>query len=323
MTYFHAKGAATLTLPPGRYTVLATHGLEYAPVTKTVEVAAGATAAASLRLERLMDLPARGWWSGDMHVHMNYGGAYVNDPARLRAQAEAEDLHVVEDLIVNKEQRIPDMGRFSPDSGSRLDRDDAGQARRGVPHELVGPHGTPRLEGAPHPSDLRRLRQHRRVEPLSGQLHDHRSRARAGRDLGLRPSAGSARARSGRRRPAHVCAAGGRRARQGGLRRGRRLQRSPDDGRSLVPAVEHGPAPADRIRHRRDGELRLAARPGRHEPRVRALGREAGLSRAGSPRSRRAGRSRRTGRCSPSRSTATRSATRSRCPRAAARWRRR
>ena len=50
-----------------------------------------------------------------MHVHMNYGGAYVNDPARLRAQAEAEDLHVVEDLIVNKEQRIPDMGRFSPD----------------------------------------------------------------------------------------------------------------------------------------------------------------------------------------------------------------
>ena len=95
--------------------MLATHGLEYAAVTKTVEVAANATAAASLRLERLMDLPARGWWSGDMHVHMNYGGAYVNDPARLRAQAEAEDLHVVEDLIVNKEQRIPDMGRFSPD----------------------------------------------------------------------------------------------------------------------------------------------------------------------------------------------------------------
>ena len=115
MTYFHAKGAATLTLPPGRYTVLATHGLEYATVSKTVEVAAGATVAASLRLERLMDLPARGWWSGDMHVHMNYGGAYVNDPARLRAQAEAEDLHIVEDLIVNKEQRIPDMGRFSPD----------------------------------------------------------------------------------------------------------------------------------------------------------------------------------------------------------------
>ncbi len=115
MTYFHAKGSATLGLPAGKYTVLATHGLEYAAVTKTVEVAAGATATASVRLDRLMDLPARGWWSGDMHVHMNYGGAYRNDPARLRAQAQAEDLHVVEDLIVNKEQRIPDIAMFSPD----------------------------------------------------------------------------------------------------------------------------------------------------------------------------------------------------------------
>ena len=53
---------------------------------------------------------------------MNYGGAYANDPARLRAQAEAEDLHVVEDLIVNKEQRIPDIARFSPDARSGLDR---------------------------------------------------------------------------------------------------------------------------------------------------------------------------------------------------------
>jgi dipeptidyl aminopeptidase/acylaminoacyl peptidase len=113
MTYFHAKGSAMLTLPAGKYTVLATRGLEYAAVTKTVEVAAGSTATAGLRLDRLMDLPARGWWSGDMHVHMNYGGAYINNPTRLRAQAEAEDLHVVEDLIVNKEQRIPDVALFS------------------------------------------------------------------------------------------------------------------------------------------------------------------------------------------------------------------
>ena len=113
MTYFHASGSATLTVPAGTYTVLATHGLEYAPVTRTVTVGAGGTTDARLRLERLMDLPARGWWSGDVHVHMNYGGTYRNDPARLRTQAEAEDLHLVEDLIVNKEQRIPDVARFA------------------------------------------------------------------------------------------------------------------------------------------------------------------------------------------------------------------
>ena len=112
ITYFHARGGTELTLPAGKYTVLSTHGLEYAPAKAVVEVSAGNAAATSLRLERLMDLPARGWWSGDLHVHMNYGGAYRNDPARLRAQAEAEDLHVVENLIVNKEQRIPDVAFF-------------------------------------------------------------------------------------------------------------------------------------------------------------------------------------------------------------------
>jgi hypothetical protein len=45
---------------------------------------------------------------------MNYGGAYRNDPARLAFQARAEDLHVVENLIVNKEGRIPDVGYFRP-----------------------------------------------------------------------------------------------------------------------------------------------------------------------------------------------------------------
>jgi len=47
-------------------------------------------------------------------VHMNYGGAYRNTPARLAAQARAEGLNVVENLIVNKEQRIPDIGYWNP-----------------------------------------------------------------------------------------------------------------------------------------------------------------------------------------------------------------
>jgi len=115
MSYFHARGAAAISLPAGRYTVLATRGLEYAPATRSVEVAAGGETSAGLRLERLADLPGRGWWSGDLHVHMNYGGHYRADPKTLLAQAEAEDLHVVEDLIVNKEQRIPDVARFSPE----------------------------------------------------------------------------------------------------------------------------------------------------------------------------------------------------------------
>jgi TolB protein len=60
----------------------------------------------------------REWISGDLHVHMNYGGVYRNSPANLLEQAGCEDLGVVNNLIVNKEQRFPDL-RYS---GAGLDR---------------------------------------------------------------------------------------------------------------------------------------------------------------------------------------------------------
>jgi len=112
VTYFHASGAATLTLPAGDYTVDVIKGLEFAREVRRIRVVAGQQRLERFRLARLLDLPAAGWWSGDLHVHMNYGGAFRNDPAHLRRQAEAEDLHVVEELIVNKEQRIPDVTMF-------------------------------------------------------------------------------------------------------------------------------------------------------------------------------------------------------------------
>ena len=48
---------------------------------------------------------------------MNYGGHYRDTPERLATQAQAEDLNVVYNLIVNKEERVPDVGYFraSPD----------------------------------------------------------------------------------------------------------------------------------------------------------------------------------------------------------------
>ena len=110
--YFHADGACTLTLPAGDYTVEASRGPEFAVARHSVRIQADAKTGQDLVLHRLADMPARGWWSGDLHVHMNYGGAYRNTPPHLRFQALAEDLHVVENLIVNKEQRIPDISYF-------------------------------------------------------------------------------------------------------------------------------------------------------------------------------------------------------------------
>ena len=185
-----------------------------------------------------MDLPARGWWSGDLHVHMNYGGAYRNDPARLRAQAEAEDLHVVENLIVNKEQRIPDVAFF------RGSLDPVSTATTLVRHDEEyhtswwGHTGHLGLTRTPDPAQLRGVRRHGRGEPLPRQLDDLRPRARAGRRLRLRPSLRSAGARPERPRRADERAAGRRRARQERLPRGRGLLGSPHHGGRLVPAAQ-------------------------------------------------------------------------------------
>jgi Tol biopolymer transport system component len=122
--YFHTRGTADLTVPAGPVRIEVWHGPEWRPGRATVTVPAGGTVTRRVALERLADLPAAGWWSGDLHVHMNYGGAYRNTPAHLAFQARAEDLHVVEDLVVNKEQRIPDLAYFStrpdPVSDARL-----------------------------------------------------------------------------------------------------------------------------------------------------------------------------------------------------------
>ncbi|HEX4933176.1 MAG TPA: CehA/McbA family metallohydrolase, partial [Gemmatimonadaceae bacterium] len=110
--YFHLDAPVAITVPAGEVTLEAMHGLEYAHATRTAQVRAGETTTVRLPLRRLDDLAARGWISGDLHVHMNYGGTYRNTPRRLVGQARAEDVRVVEALIVNKEGRVPDLEHF-------------------------------------------------------------------------------------------------------------------------------------------------------------------------------------------------------------------
>jgi TolB protein len=114
--YFHSSGTAELTVPAGQVTVEAMKGFEYRYEKKTVQVSAAQNASVTIQLIPLK-LPldaASHWVSGDVHVHMNYAGEYRNTPKHLVAQAAAENLSIVEDLVVNKEQRIPDIAYFNP-----------------------------------------------------------------------------------------------------------------------------------------------------------------------------------------------------------------
>jgi len=114
--YFHIAGAAKVDVPPGNVTIEATKGLEFHTAAQTIHVAPDESAKFTIRLQSLKipQEPGSRWVSGDVHVHMNYAGTYRNTPAHLIFQATAENLPIVEDLIVNKEQRIPDIAYFSP-----------------------------------------------------------------------------------------------------------------------------------------------------------------------------------------------------------------
>ena len=112
--YFHCPGECAVTVPVGETYVTAWRGVEYTPLRQTVDARAD-TGVVNLSLAplKLPDWAPRSV-SADLHVHMNYGGHYRNTEENLIEQARAEDLDVVYNLIVNKEQRIPDIARFDP-----------------------------------------------------------------------------------------------------------------------------------------------------------------------------------------------------------------
>ena len=103
-----------MTVPEGPARVTAWRGQEYVPAQVTMNVSSSADNRLAIKLA---PIPLPDWSpravTADLHVHMNYGGHYRNSVQRLAQQAQAEDLDVIYNTIVNKEQRIPDIGEFS------------------------------------------------------------------------------------------------------------------------------------------------------------------------------------------------------------------
>ncbi|NJD32658.1 MAG: hypothetical protein FIB04_12325 [Gammaproteobacteria bacterium] len=119
--YFHCSPPCTLEVPGGAATVTVQHGFAALPWRQRVELPDGRETQVRATLAGNALPPDFGHWvSADLHVHMNYGGHYRNTPAGLARQAESEDLGIVYNLVVNKEERVPDLGYFrtGPDPAS-------------------------------------------------------------------------------------------------------------------------------------------------------------------------------------------------------------
>ena len=123
--YVYVRDGDNFVAPQGEATLEVSHGLDYLPEKRVLHVEAGRSQNITVRLRRA-EVPwpkTEHWAGGDLHVHMNYGGSYRMDPNDLRIPAEAERIDVVNNLIVNKEQRFPDIEYAGKGLDSNSDKD--------------------------------------------------------------------------------------------------------------------------------------------------------------------------------------------------------
>jgi hypothetical protein len=112
--YFYAKSypeGIAIEAPEGPLTIDVTKGFEYGALHRTVDSRTANAGDLTFHLKKL-DWgrgPGPKWVSSDLHVHMNYGGTYRSEREILLEQAEGEEVRIVNNLVVNKEQRFPDI----------------------------------------------------------------------------------------------------------------------------------------------------------------------------------------------------------------------
>jgi len=108
--YFHCPGHCMVNLPAGDAEIWVQRGFRNLPLQRKVNIGDDQSGQLFVKLVP-NDLPPSfgNFVSADLHVHMNYGGHYRATPQTLAAQARAEDLGIVYNLIVNKEERVPDI----------------------------------------------------------------------------------------------------------------------------------------------------------------------------------------------------------------------
>lgn len=103
---FQTSGDFTVRLPAGHWRIAADHGVEYVPVVKEIDVTGQEQQPVQvvMQFERWIDMPKRGWWSGDVHVH--HPTAEQAHREYLLHFAKAVDLHVVNTLAMGHHKGV-------------------------------------------------------------------------------------------------------------------------------------------------------------------------------------------------------------------------
>jgi len=112
LVYTYSPGVLTVEVPAGEVHATAAAGFGAAAVAGTVKAAPGQPAVVDLQLAAIWDARADGWYSGDHHFHMTYGGPYTLRPEDLVLMLRGEDLDVGTPLMANLHTRVNDLQWF-------------------------------------------------------------------------------------------------------------------------------------------------------------------------------------------------------------------
>jgi hypothetical protein len=102
--HFYCDQSAEFALPAGKYRLKVYRGREYQVAHHDLEIEPGRNRDLTVDLTRWTHQAARGWYSGENHIHANYGyGQWYNTPATMLQQCSGEDLNVCNFMVANSD----------------------------------------------------------------------------------------------------------------------------------------------------------------------------------------------------------------------------
>lgn len=102
--HFYVLDRVEFELPAGHYETTVAHGPEYRVARDAFDVESGRTTTRTVSLTRWTRPSERGWYSGENHIHANYGyGPWYNSPRTMSLQCAGEDLRVANLMVANSD----------------------------------------------------------------------------------------------------------------------------------------------------------------------------------------------------------------------------
>ena len=99
--FFHTNGEFEARVS-GETKIVVQRGTEYEPVELVATAGAGRREELTAHLRRWSNLAQEGWRSGDVHVHLHYGGEYLLTPEDASLAQRAEDVHFMNMMVANQ-----------------------------------------------------------------------------------------------------------------------------------------------------------------------------------------------------------------------------